>query len=239
MKNHFRPVAMIGLLALVVTGGLVAQTTYDLPTGKTLTVINQLPETLSPYFDDTFLTDRLGNREPAFDYRVGASASGGALQFVIMIPEYFPETPPTDIFDRPFEPNSRRLLPTAIPERYMMPLQRWYANAWDAMPDDLKRALLDYRLSYFAIFQKDSHWLMFQGERSPSGLPKVTQPIISTDPQYGEVQIWGDRSGYFSTVQRALDQGFYPLDPPVDQVTGDRNTSWLVYEFFDALPEEE
>ena len=239
MKNHFRPVAMLGLLVLAVTGGVVAQTTYDLPTGKTLTVINQLPETLSPYFDDSVLADRLGNREPAFDYRVGASISGDALQFVIMIPEYFPETPPTDIFDRPFVPNSRRLLPTAIPERYMMPLQRWYANAWDAMPDDLKRAVLDFRLDYFAIFQKENHWLMFNGERSSSGLPKVTQPIVSTDPQYGEVQIWGDRSGYFSSVQRALDQGFYPLDPAVDRVTGERNTSWLVYKFFDALPEEE
>jgi hypothetical protein len=239
MTDHFRLVAILGLLLMIVTGGLVAQTTYELPTGKTLTVINQLPETLGSYFDKDDLFNRLGRQEPAFDIRVGASVSGRTLNLVVMIPDFYPETPVKDLFGHEFQPNAQRLLPTGVPQTYMFALLDWYAGASRRMPEDLRAALREYRLSYYAIFQKGDHWLMFTGERGSNGLPKVIQPITSTDADYGEVQIWGDRSGYFSTVQRALDQNFYPLDPSVDRVTGERNTSWLVYRFFDALPEEE
>lgn len=34
MKNHFRPVAIFAMVTLVVTGGVVAQTTYALPIGS-------------------------------------------------------------------------------------------------------------------------------------------------------------------------------------------------------------
>lgn len=240
MKSPFRPVALALLLALIVAASLHSQTTYDLPSGKSLTVINHLPETLSPYFDEAALADRLGNLKPAFDCRVGASVSNNQIQLVFMIPEYFPEEPPVDVFNQPFQPGNRRLLPVRVPERYMMQLQRWYNSAWQEMPQDLKRALNDYEVSYFTIFQKGEHWLMFSGavSRSSRGLPKVTQPIISNDPRYGEVQIWADTSGYYSTFQRAVEQGYYPLRRPVDPVTGERNASWLVYDFFGMAPEE-
>ncbi|MEX2442020.1 MAG: hypothetical protein WD492_00335 [Alkalispirochaeta sp.] len=240
MKNHFRPVCLILALTLIVTASLFSQTTYDLPSGKTLTVINQLPETLSPYFDEAALADRLGGIEPAFDCRVGASISNNQLQFVLMIPDFSPEEPLVDIFQRPFHPDNRRLLPVGIPERYMTSLQRWYVNARQEMPEDLMRAVFDYRVGYFTIFQKDDHWLMFSGaaSRQARGLPQVTQPIISNDPRYGEVQIWADPSGYFSSFRSAISNGYYPLNRPIDRVTGEKNASWLVYDFFGMAAEE-
>lgn len=240
MKNHFRPVILALALTLLVTASLHSQTTYDLPSGKTPTVINQLPETLSLYFDEAALADRLGNIEPAFDCRVGASISNNQLQFVFMIPEYFPVEPLVDIFQRPFHPDNRRLLPIGIPERYMIVLQRWYVNARAEMPEDLMRAVLDYRVGYLTIFQKDEHWLMFSGDpdRQMRDQAKVNQPIISNDPRYGEVQIWADTSGYFSSFQSAISNGYYPLNRPIDRVTGQRNASWLIYDFFGMAPEE-
>jgi hypothetical protein len=189
MKNHFRPVAFALTLALLVTASLYSQTTYDLPSGKTLTVINQLPETVRSYFDDAVLVDQLGNLSPAFDCRVGASISNNQLQFVFMIPEYFPEEPHTDLFRQPFQPGNNRLLPLGIPERYMFRLARWHNRAWLEMPQELQLAINDYRVTYFTIFQKNEHWLMFSGavNSTSRGIPKVLQPIISNDPRYGEV----------------------------------------------------
>lgn len=240
MKNRFQPVILTLALALLVTASIHSQTTYDLPSGKSLTVINQLPETLSSYFDEASLADRLGGMEPAFDWRVGASISNDQLQFVFMIPEYFPEEPPVDLYDQPFQPGNRRLLPINIPAIYMLQLHRWYRSAWHEMPDDLKLTLNDYQVSYFTIFQKGGHWLMFSGatNRSTPDSPQITQPIVSNNPRYGEVRIWADTHGYYSSFQRAAEQGYYPLDRPIDPVTGDRNTSWLIYDFFEMAPEE-
>lgn len=240
MKKFCQPVTFALALMLVVTVNSYSQNAYDLPSGKILTVINQLPETLSPFFDDTVLIDSLGRLEPAFDCRVGASISNNQIQFVFMIPEYFPEEPLLDFFEQPFQPGNRRLLPVNIPERHMLQLQRWYNDAWQEMPQDLKRALNDCQISFFTIFQKEQHWLMFSGtvNSSSRGMPKVNQPIISNDPRYGEVRIWADVPGYYSTFQQAVDQGYYPLGRPIDQVTGERNPSWHVYDFFDMAPEE-
>jgi hypothetical protein len=218
--------------------GLEAQTTYDLSTGKSLQVFNQLPETIKLHFDDEFIADRLGKSEPAFDFRVGASVSNNQIQLILMIPDYTPEEPPKDAFGRPFKPGNRRLLPISVPQIYMLQLHRWYRDAWHSMPDDLKRAVNSYQLNFFVLFQKGDHSLMFGGKPGSQAVPTITQPIISTDPQYGEIQIWGDRSGYYTTVQRALNNGYYPLTAPVDKVTGEKKSSWLVYKFFDALPEE-
>jgi hypothetical protein len=115
MKNHFRPVAVALALALLVTASLYSQTTYDLPSGKTLTVINQLPETVRSYFDDAVLVDQLGNLSPAFDCRVGASISNNQLQFVFIIPEYFPEEPHVDLYRQPFQPETIVFFPWASP----------------------------------------------------------------------------------------------------------------------------
>lgn len=79
---------------------------------------------------------------------------------------------------------------------------------------------------------------MFGGKLGSQALPTITQPIVSTDLQYGEVQIWGDTSGYYTTVYRALNNSYYPLTAPVDKFTGEKKPSWLVYKFFDTLPEE-
>jgi hypothetical protein len=240
MKNHFRPVAVALALALLVTASLYSQTTYDLPSGKTLTVINQLPETVRSYFDDAVLVDQLGNLSPAFDCRVGASISNNQLQFVFIIPEYFPEEPHVDLYRQPFQPGNNRLLPLGIPERYMFRLARWYNGAWLEMPQDLQLAINDYRVTYFTIFQKNEHWLMFSGavNSTSRGIPKVLQPIISNDPRYGEVRIQADVPGYFSSYQQAVEQGYYPLGRPIDPVTGERTPAWLVYDFFGMAPEE-
>ncbi|MFW5720684.1 MAG: hypothetical protein ACOCXT_06690 [Candidatus Dojkabacteria bacterium] len=238
MKNNLRPIILTAIITLVLSISLEAQTTYDLSSEKSLQVFNQLPETLKPHFDEEFIAERLGNMEPAFDYRVGASAANNQIQLIIMIPDYTPEEPPKDAFGRPFKPGNRRLLPISTPQIYMLQLNRWYRNAWQSMPDDLKRAVNRYQLNVLVLFQKGDHSLMFGGKPGSQGLPTITQPIISTDPQYGEVQIWGDRSGYYTTVQRALNDGYYPLTAPVDKVTGEKKPSWLVYKFFDALPEE-
>jgi hypothetical protein len=199
--------------------------------------LNQLPETIKPYFDEEVLVKRIGNLNLSFDYRVGASLSDNQIQFVLMIPDYTPEEPPKDIFKRPFKPDNRRLLPTGIPLRYMMQLNHWYQSSWIAMPNNLKSALNQYQVSYFVLLQKDNHSLLFTGKPGNNGTTKINQPIISTDPEYGEVQIWADRSGY-TTVQVALDNGYYPLTVPVDTISGEKKPSWLVYKFFDALPEE-
>lgn len=240
MKKSFQPVALASILTLLVTASLFSQTTYDLPSGESVTVINQLPETVGSYFDDAALVDRLGGIEPAFDCRVGASVSNNQLQFVFMIPEYFPDEPPVDLYDQPFQPGNRRLLPVNIPTIYMLQLHRWYRSAWHEMPDDLKRSLNDYQVSYFTIFQKDEHWLMFSGatNRNSPNFPQITQPIISNDPRYGEVRIWADTDGYYSSFHRAAEQGYYPLSRPIDPVTGERNASWLVYDFFGMAPDE-
>ena len=238
MQNNLKLIILTAIFTLILSVGLEAQTTYDLPTGKSLQIFNQIPETLKPHFDEEFIADRLGKSKPAFDFRVGASVSNNQIQLIIMIPDYTTEEPPKDAFGRPFKPGNRRLLPISVPQIYMLQLHRWYRDAWHSMPDGLKRAVNSYQLNFFVLLQKGDHSLMFGGKPGSQAVPTITQPIISTDPQYGEIQIWGDRSGYYTTVQRALNDGYYPLIAPVDKVTGEKKPSWLVYKFFDALPEE-
>lgn len=87
MKNHFRPVTLALALTLLVTASLHSQTTYDLPSGRTLTVINQLAETFSQHFDDQVQVTRLGDL-PEADYRAIVAPGPDGLSIGLMLPSF-------------------------------------------------------------------------------------------------------------------------------------------------------
>lgn len=240
MKNHFRLVAMLGLLVLAVTGGVVAQTTYDLPAGKTLTVINQLPETLRSHFNMEALAGLLGDLRPAYNYRLFTNITVTSTVITLMISDFVPDPPPVDPSGTPFVPGSNGLLPTLFIEQYMMYLYVWYVNALDSMPADVQRGLMIHPIRYTVFLRGRGEQVGFVTQ--PIGydtVPQVSAPLYVADDSGELVEVWGNASGRFNRIQRALDEGFFPLSDPVNPATGERNPSWHIYSFFDALPEEE
>lgn len=210
-----------------------AQTTYDLPTGKTLTIINQLPESIRPYFDESDLATRFGRYQPAANYRIAANIEGGQFHLIFMIPDFSPED-----FSRIFYPRDQfpHMLTLRLPHLYLSQLRSWYNSSFEKLPHELKEVLSGIPVSYHAIFQKGEHWIMFTGIPNHRGLVEVTQPITSNDPRYGSVSIpSATHSGPF---RQLVDQGFYPLDPPINRATGEKNASWLLYDFFNMAPTE-
>lgn len=239
MKKHFRHVAMLALLMLIVTGGLVAQTTYDLPTGKTLTVINQLPETLRTHFDMEALAGLLGDLRPAFNYRLFTNITVTSTIITLMISDYVPDPPPVDPSGTPFVPDRRGLLPTLFIEQYMMYLYVWYVSALDTMPSDVQIGLLIHPIRYTVFLRDRGQQIGFLTQ--PIGydtVPQVSAPLYVVDDPDNLVGVWGDASGSFGSVQQALDEGFFPLGDPVNPATGERNPSWHIYSFFDTLAED-
>jgi hypothetical protein len=239
MKNHFRPVAILALLTLVVTGGVVAQTTYDLPTGKTLTVINQLPEALRSHFNVEALAGLLSDLRPAFNYRLFTNITVTSTVITLMISDYVPDPPPMDPSGTPFVPAPNGLLPTLFIEQYMLYLYIWYMSALDSMPADVRRGLMIHPIRYTVFLRNRGQQIGFVTQ--PIGydtVPQIAEPLYVVEDSGELVEVWGDVSGQFDSLQMAHDEGFFPIGVPVDPATGERNTSWLVYEFFDALPEK-
>jgi hypothetical protein len=231
MKKAIFPVFIASLLLTAALAG--AQNTYELKTGKTLTVLNQLPDTLKPYFDEKVLVERYGKFTPAADYRIGIAAQSGAINIMFMIPDFNPED-----FKKVFYPRTQYpyMLNVRIPGIYMDQLNYWYNNSYTKMPDDLKRTVNNYTITIQALFSKEDQYLLFTGDKSSRGLMQIAQPIVSQDNQYGQIKIWPSNSSgrsYYNLKQQYL----YPLDPPEDKVTGEKNTSYLIFKFFETFPE--
>ncbi len=91
MKN-IAPV--FSALIFLVTESLVGQTTYDLPTGKSLEVSNLLPETFQSHFEPEQLAQSLGRLQPASDTRIviQPNPSTSTISLMIILTDFNPDT---------------------------------------------------------------------------------------------------------------------------------------------------
>jgi hypothetical protein len=122
----------------------------------------------------------------------------------------------------------------------MMYLYVWYVSALNSMPSDVQRGLLIHPIRYTVFLQGRGEQVGFVTQ--PIGydtVPQVSAPLYVAYDAGELVEVGGNASGRFNSVQRALDEGFFPLGDPVNRATGERNPSWHIYSFFAALPEEE
>ena len=126
-------------------------------------------------------------------------------------------------------------LTVKLPTIYLFQLRMWYTKSLSILPPDLKQQLAGYQEQYYAVFSHDSEYLMIPGTPDTRGFIKAQQPLTHIGDQYGQVDIYPGTSpqGTFNTL---INQDTYPLDPPWD-ADGNRNTSWLIYNFFNAVEE--
>ena len=229
-------------LIILVPASLVAQTTYDLPTGKSLEVGNLLPETFHNHFSNEQLAQSLGRLKPASDYRIviQPNPDTGTITLLIMLTNFNPDTF-HEIF-YPFIPRTIRgrpqgdyALTVKLPTLYMNQLNTWYLNSLASLPPELNQQLAGYHEQYYAVFTHDDEYLMIPGSPDNQGFIKAQQPITHIGDEYGQIDIYPGTStqGSFYTL---INQGIYPLDPPRGN-DGNRNTSWLLYNFFNAIEE--
>ena len=233
---------VISALFLLVTESLVGQTTYDLPTGKSLEVSNMLPETYHNHFGNEQLAQSFGRLQPASDCRIviQPNPSTSTISLMIILTDFNPDTF-QEIF-YPLTPPSARghsqgtyALTLKLPTIFLFQLRMWYTKSLASFPPDFKQQLAGYHEQYYAVFTHDNEYLMIPGAPDTKGFIKAQQPITHISDEYGQVDIYPGTSpqGSFYTL---INQGIYPLDPPWDD-DGNRNTSWLVYNFFKAIEE--
>ena len=101
-------------------------------------------------------------------------------------------------------------------------------------PDDIRLALGKIKPIYYCAFQKGDETLMFIFSPDRGDL-KIQQPLVSSTPEYGFVQIFADTSQ--SDAYNLLSRNLYPLEEPSNAITGEKNLSWLVFSYFDTTDE--
>tara|TARA_B100000614_G_C14551371_1_gene494099 strand:- start:1171 stop:1881 length:711 start_codon:yes stop_codon:yes gene_type:complete len=214
MKNHFRPVALVLALTLIVTASLFSQTTYDLPSGQSLMVINQLPETFSQHFNDEVLVDRLGEL-PEADYRAIVAPGPDGLSLGLMLPSFDPEQ-----FDEFFTIESSRgvnMLDIELVVEYGTALWAWINTAQRTAPSDVSQAFRSVDWNAYILFQKADEMVTFQGFLDNSGgrwgfRMGMRQPITYASESLGEHQIYTE--GYEDVMLRYQETYDYPLPLP-------------------------
>ena len=122
-----------------------------------------------------------------------------------------------------------------LPTIYLFQLRMWHAKSLTSLPPKLKQQLAGYQEQYYAVFSHDNEYLLIPGTPDTKGFIRAQYPLTHIGDEYGQVDIYPGTShqGTFSTL---INQDIYPLDPPWDP-DGNRNTSWLVYNFFNAVEE--
>jgi len=236
MKNLFRPVIPSLALALLVTASIHSQTTYDLPSGKSLTVINQLPETFSQHFDDQVLVTRLGEL-PEADYRAIVAPGPDGLSIGLMLPSF-----DSDRFREHFSVSEGRRVNSfnaRLVIEYGRALFYWMNQAQRNAPSDVSQAFRSVDWNGFIIFQKteDEEMVMFRGALDNSGGRSgfrilLQPPITYASNTLGEHQIFPD--GYENSIPSYQETFEYPIPKPKTP-EGTITMASFVYTFF-GLP---
>ena len=224
---------VISALILLVTESLVGQTTYDLPTGKSLVLNNGLPDYLHPYFDESRLVQIFSSFEPAADYFISIVGDDdtGIINLTVAVPDFDPQAF-RDVIHLTDE--APCFLNTVRPSIYMTTLTLWYAESYNSLPARPKLLLAAYELAYNAVLVRDDKYLIFQGVDA-NGYIEIYPPIKYVNDEYGLIEIYPGTTSN-GAAESLIAAGRYPLDPPRNS-DGGRNTSWLVYDFFDAVEE--
>jgi hypothetical protein len=236
MKNLFRPVAVALTLALLVTASLYSQTTYDLPSGGSVMVINQLAETFSQHFDDQVLVTRLGDL-PEADYRAIVAPGPDGLSIGLMLPSF-----DTERFREHFSVSEGRRVNSfnaGLVIEYGRALFYWMNQAQRNAPTDVSQAFRSVDWNGFIIFQKteDEEMVMFRGildnSGGRSGFRILLQPPITYSSSIlGEHQIFPE--GYEDSIPRFQETFEYPIPKPKTP-EGTITMASFVYTFF-GLP---
>lgn len=233
MKNLFRPVAVALLLALIVTASLHSQTTYDLPSGGSVMVINQLAETFSQHFDDQVLVTHLGDL-PEADYRAIIAPGPDGLSTGLMLPSF-----DSDRFREHFSISEGRTVnrfDAQLVIEYGRALFYWINQAQRNAPSDVSQAFRSVDWNGFIIFQKteDEEMVMFRGALDNSGGLSgfrilLQAPITYASNTLGEHEIFPE--GYENLIPRFQETFEYPIPKP-KTAEGTITMASFVYTFF-------
>ena len=119
-------------LIILVPASLVAQTTYDLPTGKSLEVGNLLPETFHTYFNNEQLAQSLGRLQPASDYRIviQPDPSTSTISLMVILTDFNPDAFHKILYlsipsSAGGSPQGECALTVKLPTFYMLQLRKW------------------------------------------------------------------------------------------------------------------
>jgi hypothetical protein len=230
MKKPFKPVTFTLILLLLVTASIHSQTTYDLPSGQSLLVINQLPETFRQHFNDEVLVDRLGDL-PKADYRAIVAPGPDGLKFGLMLPSFDSEEFRDHFSITPGQSINR--LDVELVVMYGRALFYWINDAQRNAPSDVSQAFRSVPWNAFIIFQKPDEMLMFQGLLDNSGGRSsfrimLQQPITYQNTALGEYRIFTE--GYEKLMLRSQETFKYPLPKP--RAEDPTPSVSFVYDFF-------
>jgi hypothetical protein len=189
--------------------------------------VDELPPEVSSYFDVQQLTDLYAGLESPTNYYVGAKLNPEELQLTFMLRDVEAAD-----FGATFAPDTSRI-PIEVPTRYLSPLKQWFDASYESMPPGLQQRVDTRQVGYYAFFERGEHLLLFTGAPADDGGLRIVEPIISMDPEFGEIPIW-PREGTEDDLAEYIADGVYPLDPPWHPETGERNTSWLLHSFFET-----
>ena len=156
---------MTALLFLVVLPAFGQ--TYDLATGKTMTIINDLPDTIKNYFSHESLVKRFSNQKPVTDYVVKVFFSEDQIYIGIQLSDFNPDLFPEF---RPKKYGNYFLYLMDI-SKYMIYLSWWYGSIIgdSSIPAEMRITLSQLRPQYYCIVQKGDEKLMFFAQQSQSG----------------------------------------------------------------------
>ena len=220
------------LVLLILPAFLYSQDSYNLPSGHRLTVANTLPEKLASYFKPETILRSLSNFSPESDLHINIGFDDSQFSIGIIVKNFSPDKTP-NFKARATYPY---VLTTQYPFNLMWTLYRWYGSAYTSrtFTNDLRIALAEYKLQFYCILQKSDEQLIFLATILYGDQLSIQSPIISVTPDYGTISIL---PGKVQNIQNYLSQNLYPLDPPINTLTDEKNTSYLIYRFFNQIEE--
>lgn len=234
-------IALLLLVCTTIPALFAQETSATMPSGSTITLNNSLPETVRDVFTVETLAERFDDDYPFSIWAMVGLQDASTIMLIAKVLQYDPalDTGLNRLYINFNQRASYSYLCVRGPDTLMGKLSGWFQTQMRELDRTYQSSPYFTNAPVFMVaYEKGpDERLIFSGAYSGRAL-NVQQPIIAQIPGYQQAQIYastqvGSRSAVLSKIQ----SGWYPLDLPIDSVTEQRRTSWLIYSFLEVEPE--
>lgn len=236
MKKSLMSLAIVLLLG---AGLFAEESTATLESGATVTLQNNLPESVREPFQVELLANRFPSDYP-FDLWVMVGLQD--QNHIILAAKVINYDPALDTgFKRLYIAESNRLSFSVLsimgPDDFMGKLAVWFQTQTRELPRSLiNTPYFQNAPNYLVAYEKGpNERMIFQGGHTGTDI-HIIQPITIQIPGYQQAQVYASSlAGNRSRLLSDISAGRYPLDLPIDNVTEQKRTTWLIYDFLDMV----